>query len=121
MKYFTSTAIIRSSWDMLANLLLHDEIKCPLLSAAGSVLLILPGSSLLLTPSGVIVDLVLWVCVYFAEYGLQSAKDQGVPDPGGYTEMAVEGEERVLIFLLAVSPCSKWLCMVYTSGPLSSH
>lgn len=34
MKYFTSTAIICSTWDMLANLPLHDWIKPPLSSAA---------------------------------------------------------------------------------------
>lgn len=104
MKYFTSTAIIRASWDMLANLPLHDEIKPPLLSTAVSSLLILPGSSLLITLSGFIAELVLWVCVCLGGYGLQLRKDQGVPDPESYIEMAVEGEEKVLIVLLTVSP-----------------
>lgn len=104
MKYFTSTAIIRACWDMLASLPLHNEIKPLLLSTAVSSLLILPGNSLLITLSGFIADLVLWVCVCFGGYGLQSRKDQGLPDPGSYIEMAVEGKERVLIVLLTVSP-----------------
>lgn len=104
MKYFTSTAIIRAGWDMLANLPLHDEIKPLLLSTAVSSLLILPGSSLLITLSGFIADFVLWVCVCLGGYGLQPRKDQGVPDPESYIEMAVEGEEKVLIVLLTVSP-----------------
>lgn len=57
MKYFTSTAIICSSWDTLANLPCTTELNPHSCLQQAQFLLILPGNSLLRTPGGFIADL----------------------------------------------------------------
>lgn len=101
MKYFTSAAIICSSWAVLANLALHDGIKPRSHLLWSQCLLILPGNALLINSP--------WLTCRFGSLALcllswvRSAiqEEAGCAWPGGYGEMAVEREGRHSVDVLA--------------------
>lgn len=101
MKYFTSAAIICSSWAVLANLALHDGIKPRSHLLWSQCLLILPGNTPLISSpwltcrfDSLALCLLSWVWSAIQE-------EAECAWPGGYGEMAVEREGKHSVDVLA--------------------